>query len=385
MTLITDTASLEALTERLSKAAYITVDTEFMRDSSYYSKLCLVQVADSEGAFAIDTLSEDLDLGSFYDLMFNPDVLKVFHACRQDMEIFFHATGKLPAPIFDTQVAAMVCGFGESAGYETLVKQIAGKSLDKTARFTDWARRPLSDRQLDYALGDVTHLRVVYDRLSSQLVSSKREAWVLEEMETLTSPATYRLEPQDAWKRIKFRSGTPRFVARLQALAQWREEQAQSRDIPRNRVAKDDILLEVSAHPPSSPEALDHVRGLSKGFHASATGKDLWKALQNAQALPDSALPVLPKKSRVPQKTPPIADLLKVLLKSRCDELGVAPKLVANSADIEELARQDDPKIKALTGWRYDVYGRDALALKNGELALTADGSLIEIVEIEKD
>ncbi|WP_281301193.1 MULTISPECIES: ribonuclease D [unclassified Iodidimonas] len=383
MSLITDQDGLKALTERLSKAPYITVDTEFMRDNSYYSKLCLIQVADQDGAFAIDPLSPDLDLEPFYDLLFDPLVIKVFHACRQDMEIFFHAKGRLPAPIFDTQVAAMVCGFGDSAGYETLVKQIVGQSLDKTARFTDWSRRPLSDRQLTYALGDVTHLRVIYEKLRDSLAKNGREGWVAEEMNILTSRDTYRLDPVNAWERIKFRSGTPRFIARLQALARWREEMAQARDIPRSRVAKDDVLLEIAAHPPAQIESLDQVRGLSRGFHASNPGAALWDALQEAQAISEQDLPKKPHSPRPSQKTPAIADLLKVLLKCRCEDAGVAHKLVASGADIDEIARNAHAPVPAMTGWRYELFGRDAQALREGAIALTAHGNHIEIVEIE--
>ncbi len=383
MTLIADTDQLNTLVKRLKQAPYVTVDTEFMRDSSYYSKLCLVQIADQNDAWAIDPLADGLDLGPFYDLMNSTDVLKVFHACRQDLEIFFQATGDLPTPIFDTQVAAMVCGFGESAGYETLVSQIAGQKLDKSARFTDWARRPLTDRQLHYALGDVTHLRVIYETLSRQLEKTGRSPWVAEEMDILTSAETYKLEPEDAWKRIKIRSATPRFLARLQAIARWREELAQSRDVPRNRIVKDDVILEICGQPPRTPQALDHIRGLSKGFHASSAGRSLWTCLEEAEAIPDQALPVLERAPRSRQKTPPVTELLKVLLKSRCQDVGVAPKLVASSADIEAIARDDKAPVPALKGWRYELFGRDALDVKHGRLAMTASGSDIEIVEIE--
>lgn len=383
MTLIADTNQLNTLVKRLKQAPFVTVDTEFMRDSSYYSRLCLIQIADQDDAWAIDPLADGMDLAPFYDLMNNSDVLKVFHACRQDLEIFFQATGELPKPIFDTQVAAMVCGFGEAAGYETLVNQIAGQKLDKSARFTDWARRPLTDRQLQYALGDVTHLRVIYRTLSEQLDKTGRTPWVAEEMNILTSTDTYRLEPEDAWKRIKIRSATPRFLARLRALAHWREELAQARDVPRNRIVKDDVILEICSQPPRTPQALDHIRGLSKGFHASSAGRSLWASLEEAEALPDSDLPVPERAPRSKQKTPPVTDLLKVLLKSRCQDVGVAPKLVASSADIEAIARDDKATVPALKGWRYDLFGRDALDIKHGRLAMTASGPNIEIVEIE--
>lgn len=383
MTLITETDALFALTKRLKNAEMVTVDTEFMRDTSYYPKLCLLQIADQDGAFAVDPLAEGIDLAPFYELMMDQSVLKVFHACRQDMEIFYHATGGLPQPIFDSQVAAMVCGFGESAGYETLVRQISGQTLDKTARFTDWSRRPLSERQLSYALGDVTHLRQIYSDLAKKLKANGRESWLAEEMHVLTSLDTYRMEPEDAWKRIKTRTNAPRFMVRLKALAKWREEQAQSRDVPRARVAKDDVLLELAAHPPKAPEGLGDVRGLSKGFHASASGRSLWEALSGAEAIPDKDLPRADKSARPSEPAPPVAELLKMLLRVRCQESGVAAKLVASSSDVDAIARDDAADVPAMKGWRFALYGKDALALKQGRIAITSGGAGVEVVEIE--
>jgi len=383
MTLITDTQALESLTSRLKSASHITVDTEFMRDTTYWPKLCLIQLADSEGAYAVDPLAEGIDLAPFYELMFDEGVLKVFHACRQDMEIVYHATGRLPAPVFDTQVAAMVCGYGDSVGYESLVGQIAGKRLDKTARFTDWARRPLSQRQIEYALSDVAHLRTIYERLAEQIATNRRESWVAEEMALLTDSGTYKLTPEEAWRRLKVRNPSPRTLARLQALAEWREREAQSRDVPRNRIVKDQILTEIASHPPTSLEELSGLRGLSQGFHKSAAGRGLWQALQQAESLSDGELPKIQKDNGARQKTPPAADLLKLLLKIRCQEAGVAPRLVASADEVEAIARNDAADVKALSGWRYTVFGQDALALKRGELALTALGGEVEIVELE--
>ena len=385
MPLITDTPALEKLVSRLRKAPYVTIDTEFIRDSTYWPKLCLVQLADDRSAHAVDPLAPDIDLAPLYDLLFDPEVLKVFHACRQDMEIVYHATGRLPAPIFDTQVAAMVCGYGEAASYETLVRQIVGARLDKSARFTDWSRRPLSERQVTYALGDVTHLRGIYEHLAARLAETGRESWVAEEMAILTNPDTYRLDPREAWKRIRTRSSSPALLARLKVLAEWRENQAQERDIPRNRVVRDEVLLEIAAHPPEAPEDLSHIRGLSKGFQASQMGKSLWQAVERARAAPVEVAPDSPDRKRVARPTPPVADLLKVLLRIRCREAGVAARLVASSADIDRLAADDHAAVKALRGWRYALFGRDALALKEGRIALTANAEgEVEIVEIEE-
>lgn len=383
MPLITDTDSLHKLVRRLKQAPWITVDTEFMRDSTYWPLLCLVQVADEHGAHAIDPLAEGIDLAPLYDLMFDPGVLKVFHACRQDVEIVFHATGRLPEPIFDTQVAAMVAGHGDSPGYESLVNKIAGASVDKSARFTDWSRRPLSDRQIEYALGDVTYLRKIYETLVTELGNSGREGWVREEMAILTNPATYRLDPEEAWKRIKTRTRQPRFIARVQALARWREEQAQSRNVPRNRIARDEVLLEIAARPPKDAEGLSAIRGLSQGFHKSGPGRSLWEAIEAAEALGERDLPKAETPARNHERTPPVAELLKVLLRIRCAESGVAARLVASSEDIDAIARDDRAPVKALEGWRFELYGRDALGLKHGRLALSAGGEEVEIVEIE--
>lgn len=385
MQIVTDTDSLEKRVSAFEKAPYLTVDTEFMRDTSYWPRLCLIQIADPDSACIIDPLAEGIDLAPFYRLMTDSPVLKVFHACRQDIEIVFHATGKLPTPVFDTQVAAMVCGFGDSAGYDTLVQKITGRAVDKSSRFTDWARRPLSDQQLEYAIGDVTHLREIYARLSEMLAANGRESWVREEMALLTNPETYRLEPETAWKRIKTRNIKPRPLARLQAVAAWREREAQDKDVPRNRIARDETLLEIASQPPGDPSGLSAIRGLSGGFHKSAAGQRLWDALQAAEALDDDALPRIAKSGGRPAPTPPMADLLKVLLKIRTQESDVAARLVASSADVEAIAR-GETDVPALTGWRKQVFGNDALALMRGDLALGATpGGKIEIIELEPD
>ncbi len=385
MTLISDTETLKRRLERTKNSDYVTVDTEFMRDRTYWSRLCLVQIGDEEGAFAIDPLAEGLDLGPLHELLLDWPGTKVLHACRQDMEIFHHATGRLPAPIFDTQVAAMVLGYGDSVAYDTLVQRITGQRIDKGARFTDWARRPLSERQVDYALADVIHLRPVYERLSAELERRARTSWVAEEMAVLTNPATYRLDPADAWKRLKLRRPSPRQLARAQALAAWREEEAQSRDVPRNRILRDEALLEIIAHPPKRPKDLDRVRGVGQGFHASRAGRALWRRLEEVEALPEDRLPKVEKRHGRRPPTPPAVDLLKLLLKVRADEADVATRLVAGSDDLERLARGERGEdIKPLHGWRFEVFGRDALALLEGHLAFTAREGRIAITRLKE-
>ena len=381
---ITDTDTLAALCTRLRQADFVTIDTEFLRDNTYYSLLCLVQLADDEGAAAVDPLANGLDLTPLFELLDDPSVLKVMHACRQDMEIFYQMTGHTPKPVFDTQIAATVCGFGESVGYETLVTKIAREQVDKTARYTDWSKRPLSDTQIDYALGDVTHLRVIYRHLSEQLRKTGREDWVAEDMAVLTDPALYEVDPETAWQRIKIRSNKPRFLALVQKIAAWREREAQRRNLPRNRVLKDDTLLEIAAHGPSNVEDLDNIRGLARGFSRSSAGKSLFSAIEQANALPADALPRVDRgKPRNP--TPPMADLLKVLLKIKCQEAGVAPRMVASAQDIESWAADPAQDFPGLHGWRRAIFGEDALKLLDGSLALTVHGQNIDVVELEPE
>jgi len=379
---ITDTDELKALCERLSKADFVTVDTEFLRDNTYYPMLCLVQVADDEGAHAIDPLAEGLDLAPLMDLLSNEKVLKVLHACRQDLEIFYQMMGKLPSPVFDTQVAAMVCGFGDSVGYETLVTKIAKAQLDKSARYTDWSKRPLSETQLHYALGDVTYLRTIYRRLSKELQATGRERWVDEEMAILRDPSIYETQPEDAWQRLKVRTNKPRFLGLLKELAAWRERQAQERDLPRNRVAKDETLFEIAAHPPKDEAALDRIRGVPKGFSRSRAGKSLMEALEAGMNIPDKDLPQIERAKPRPA-TPPMADLLKVLLKIKCQDAKVAARMVANAQDLENWAAEPETTdIKAMHGWRYEIFGADAVKLMNGDLGLTARDGDIDVVEL---
>ncbi|MCJ9428920.1 ribonuclease D [Kordiimonas marina] len=382
---ITRTEDLEVLCQRLKKASFVTVDTEFLRDNTYYPKLCLVQVADDEDAHAIDPLAEGIDLQPLFDLLADQNVLKVMHACRQDMEIFALMMDTLPAPIFDTQVAAMVCGFGDSVGYETLVTKITKKPLDKSARYTDWSKRPLSDTQLHYALGDVTYLRDIYRHLDAELTDTGRRSWVEEEMAVLRDPGLYRVEPEDAWLRLKVRTNKPRFLGLLKELAAWRERQAQERDLPRNRVAKDETLFEIAAHPPKDETAVDRIRGIPKGFSRSRAGKSLLQAIEAGLEIPEDDLPHVARAKPRPA-TPPMADLLKVLLKIKCQEAKVAPRMVANAHDIESWAAEPDKvDIAALHGWRREIFGADALKLMAGTLALTAHKGDIDVVELEED
>jgi len=381
---ITTTDALVQLCERLQKAEFITVDTEFLRDHTYYPKLCLIQVASDDEAHCIDPLASGIDLSPLLEIFEDESVLKVMHACRQDMEIFFQIMGKLPAPIFDTQIAAMVCGFGDSVGYETLVTKIAKAQLDKSARYTDWSKRPLSDKQLTYALGDVTFLREIYRTLHEELVDTGRESWVEEETAPLRETSLYHIEPEEAWHRLKVRTNKPRFLGLLQCLAAWRERQAQERDMPRNRIAKDETLFEVAAHPPKEIEDFDRMRGIPKGFSRSKAGKALFDAVQEGMRIPEDQLPHIARAKPRPA-TPPMADLLKVLLKIKCQQAKVATRMVASAAELESWAAMPKTDIRALHGWRYDIFGADAVKLMEGNLALTARRGDIDVVELEED
>ncbi len=380
--MIQDSAALAALCASLAEEAYVTVDTEFIRDETYWPQLCLVQVAGASVAAAIDPLAEGIDLTPLFDLLANPAVLKVFHAARQDLEIFVNLTGKVPAPIWDSQVAAMVCGFGESASYETLAGKLAGARIDKSSRFTDWSARPLTDKQLSYALSDVTHLRVIYEKLSKRIAKAGREAWVQEEMAILTDLKTYQTDPDAAWQRLRPRTNNRRFLGILKELAAWREAEAQRKNIPRQRLLKDEALLEAAANAPRSANDLTRMRALTKGMAEGSVGQAILSAVERASALPEADLPSLPDKPDLPGGRTALIELLKVLLKAKCDTHDVAQKLVATSADLEILAVEDDPAIHALTGWRREVFGEDALALKRGEIALTAKGDSIRIIRL---
>jgi ribonuclease D len=383
MTLISKTKALSAFCDRQAKADFITVDTEFMRDSTYWPKLCLVQVGGPEEVAGIDPLAPGIDLAPLYELLDNHDILKVFHSARQDMEIFYLAMERLPRPIFDTQVAAMVCGFGESVGYDTLVGKLTGARIDKASRFSDWSRRPLKKQQIDYALSDVIHLRPVYEKLRDKLEKNGRTAWLDEEMAVLTAPGTYRLEPETAWQRLKTRSHDRRYLAVLREVAAWRETEAQRRDVPRNRVVRDEQIYDIAAHRPAGAEELAHTRGLSRDAARGRIGQAILAAVEKGLAVPEADCPHPPPRTERPAGLGPVIDLLKVLLKMKAEKHQVAQKLVASSADLEMLAADDEAAVPALHGWRREIFGTDALALKHGRLALSAKGKRVKLVPID--
>ena len=380
---ITTTEDLAALCRRLAAAAFITVDTEFMRETTFWPKLCLAQLAGPDEAAAIDTMAPGLDLAPLYALLSDPSVLKVFHAARQDLEIFHHLDGRVPAPLFDSQVAAMVCGFGEQVSYEALAAKLAGARVDKSSRFTDWSHRPLSERQLEYAIGDVTHLRVIYERLSENLEQSGRAAWVAEELTALSDPAIYEQHPENAWKRIKTRSTDGRFLAVLHCIAAWRERQAQGRDLPRNRILRDEALLEIAARAPTTVAELARTRGLGKRLAEGSMGQSLIAAVEAGLAIAPEDRPKVAKPRPPKRGIGPVIDLLKVLLKMKCEENDVAQRLIANNADLERIASEREPDVRALSGWRREIFGEEALALKAGRLALSIEGGRIHIDRLD--
>ena len=382
MSLITDSDAVAAFCARLKGAQFVTIDTEFMRERTFWPILCVVQVAGPEEAVAIDALAEGIDLAPLLALMSDPATLKVFHAARQDLEIFFHLSGDVPHPVFDTQVAAMVCGFGDAVSYETLVKRLAGATLDKASRFTDWAHRPLTERQIHYALADVIHLRTVYERLQHVLAENGRTGWFAEEMADLVDPAIYRSEPAEAWRRFRLRGRADRrFLGVLRTLAAWRETAAQQRDLPRGRIMRDEAVLEIAAHAPKTIETLARTRSLGKGIAEGKLGREILSAVAEGLADPDPP-PMIPARAESPPGIGPLIELLRVLLKQRCEDFQVAQKLVASADDLVAIAADDNAAVPALSGWRRDAFGSDALALKHGRLALTAGRNGIELVPL---
>jgi ribonuclease D len=383
MPLITTTEALAALCNEAAHEPYVTLDTEFLRERTYYAKLCLIQMAlpgkGPERAHLIDPLAEGLSLAPLLELMKNPNVVKVFHAARQDLEIFFIDGGVIPAPLFDTQIAAMVCGFGEQVGYETLVRKIAKAPLDKTSRFTDWSMRPLSDAQLKYALDDVTHLRQIYEHLKADIEKTGRASWVAEEMAVLASPATYVTRPDEAWEKIRTRGQSSKFLAIVRELARFREDYAQSRNIPRSRVYKDDALLELASTKPDSIEALGRSRLLLREARRGEIADGILAAVKRALEMPAKDWPKPDDEDQQLQVNPALADLLRVLLKAKADDSGVAQKLIASAADLDAIAagRRDLP---CLTGWRGELFGNDAIRLCKGELALAAKGQQVRVI-----
>ncbi|MBE7185170.1 MAG: ribonuclease D [Methylobacterium mesophilicum] len=380
---ITTQSELEAAIETLKRSAFVTVDTEFIRETTFWPELCLIQMAAPGATALIDPLAPGLDLKPFFDLMGDETVLKVFHAARQDIEIIFHLGGLIPHPVFDTQVAAMVAGFGESVSYDQLVSRVTGAHIDKSSRFTDWRQRPLSDRQLEYALADVTHLIEVYEFLAARLEKEGRASWVNEEMNILTNRDTYDPHPEDAWKRLKMRVRKPIELAVLQSIAAWREREARERNVPRQRVVKDDALFEVAQQQPKDTAALGRLRTIPKGWERSSTASGLIAAVQAAMAIPKEDLPKVPKPAQGSEGSNAASELLKVLLRQVADQQGVAAKVLASSDDIDRLASDgENAEVAALQGWRREVFGEKALRLVRGELAMRFSGRKIVTFEV---
>jgi ribonuclease D len=385
MLTITTTDALSEFCLEAAKHDYVTVDTEFLRERTYYSKLCLVQLAmpgtdDSNGCL-VDPLAEGISLEPLYDLFRDTSVVKVFHAARQDIEIFQVDAGVIPTPLFDTQVASMVCGFGEQVGYETLVRKIAKEEIDKSSRFTDWSRRPLSDAQSKYALADVTHLRQVYEYLAKRLKDAGRAHWVDQEMTILNNPATYTTKPEDAWKRVKTRNNSPRFLSIVRELARFREDYAQTKNVPRSRVYKDDALAEIAATKPKNIADLGNSRLLLREARRGDIADGILNAIKVGLACPEADLPRVERKHERQQVNPALADLLRVLLKAKTGAVGVASKLVAPASDLDAIAA-GERDVGALEGWRYEVFGEDALKLCDGKIALSAKGNDVVLVPV---
>lgn len=378
--LITKSADVAEFCNEISAAEFVAVDTEFVREKTYWPILCLVQIATPDRAVAIDPLANGIDLQPVYDLMANTSVLKVFHSASQDMQVMFNATGRMTEPVFDTQIAAMVSGYGDQPAYATLVEKIVGVTIDKRSQMTDWSLRPLTDHQVEYAIGDVTHLIKVYNRLTADLESSGRTNWALEEMGHLRDRGLYDLNPRELWRRVRLRRPTRRALAVLREITEWREVSAQRRNIPRGWVCRDEALAEIALNAPQTPTALERVRGINERFAHGRDGNAVLDAVQVGMELPDDQCPD-PEKGRPPLKGhETLVALLQALLKLRCDENGIAAQLVANRRELDRIATEDDPDIRTLTSWRREIYGNDALALKRGEIALTADGLTVRVV-----
>ncbi|HLN07866.1 MAG TPA: ribonuclease D [Xanthobacteraceae bacterium] len=380
MDLITTSRQLAQACARLAKHAFVTVDTEFLRETTYFPILCVVQMASTDEAVVVDAMAPGLDLKAFFDLMANEEVLKVFHAARQDIEIVWHRAGLIPHPIFDTQVAAMVLGYGDSISYDQLVQRITGDHLDKSNRFTDWARRPLTEAQVVYAMSDVTHLRDVYLALSEDIAKRGRIDWVLEEMKVLTSPDTYRLDPESAWERLKTRVRKPKEFAVLIEVAAWREREARARDVPRGRVLKDDVLGDVAVQAPTTAEKLASLRSLPKGFERSKWGEGILQAVARGLARDPKSLPRLERAKQAANGTA-IVELLKVLLRMTAERHAVAAKVIATVDDLDRIAADDEADVPALRGWRRELFGDMAIALKHGRVALAIEKGRVSAVE----
>ncbi|MBB4481991.1 ribonuclease D [Rhizobium etli] len=381
--MIETTADLAAACKELAKSDFITIDTEFLRETTFWPELCLIQMASPTLEVLVDPLAKGIDLAPFFELMADTKVLKVFHAARQDIEIIFNRGNLIPHPIFDTQVAAMVCGFGDSVSYDQLVSRIKNVHIDKSSRFTDWSRRPLSDKQLEYALADVTHLRDVYLSLKAELDREGRTSWLSEEMDILEARETYDMHPDDAWQRLKMRLRKPQELAILKYVAAWREREARARNVPRSRVLKDDAIYEIAQQQPKDAEALGRLRTIPKGWERSASGTAVVEAVNAALALPKADMPHVPRQTQAPEGAAAAVELLKVLLKLISEKHGVAPKVIANSEDLDKIAADGEKAdVAALHGWRRDLFGEPALQLIQGQIGLRFAGRKVETVAL---
>ena len=380
MQTITTTADLAKACAHMAKHPFVTIDTEFLRETTYYPLLCVAQMASADDAVVIDALADGIDLAPFFDLMVDETVIKVFHAARQDVEIVWHMANKIPHPIFDTQVAAMVLGYGDSISYDQLVQRITGDTLDKSHRFTDWTRRPLTEAQVTYALSDVTHLRAVYEKLAADLQKQSRSSWVEAEMAVLTSPETYRADPERAWERLKSRVRKPKELAVLIEIAAWREREAQERDVPRSRVLKDDVLGDIAVQAPTTVERLGALRSLPKGFERSRWGEQIVDTVKRGLARDPKTLPQLDR-FRPAAKGAAAVELLKVLLRMTAERHGVAAKVIATVDDLDRIAADDNADVPAMKGWRRELFGDKALALKHGKLALAVERGRVVTVD----
>ena len=380
MHVITSTQDLIEACARLASHDYVAVDTEFMREQTFWPDLCLIQLAGPDTEVIVDPMAPGIDLKPFYDLMSEKRVVKVFHAARQDIEIVYSEAGLIPIPVFDTQIAAMVCGFGESVSYVNLVKKVTGRDLDKSSRFTDWSRRPLSEKQLVYAIGDVTHLRDIYLHLKKELETTNRASWLDEEMAELTAPSTYESHPENAWQRLKMRVKNRKSLAVLIELAAWRERLAQAQDVPRGRILRDEALYDIANQAPTTPEQLSELRTLSEGFARSQRAKEIIEAVKRGLSRDMKTVPPLSNNQPMSAEATATTELLKVLLKASAARHRVAPRLIADTSELERIANEADPDVPALKGWRRQLFGEDALRLKRGELALTlAKGEVLAI------
>lgn len=378
---VTTSDGVAALAARFADAEFLAIDTEFMREQTYYAQLCLIQISDGSHAAAIDPLAPGIELSPLWDLLGNERITKVFHAAHQDLEIFFKEMGKLPLPLFDSQIAAMVLGHGDQVGYDRLVRSLLNHEIDKSSRFTDWSRRPLSARQISYALDDVIYLAEMYPKLLAQLESKGRADWLVDENAKMTDPATYHTEPELAWKRIKVRNMKPVQLRRMMHLAAWRETEAQRRDLPRNRILRDETILDLAGTNPSSTDEFGKIRNFPGGSNGKLAAPVL-AILRDVAAMPDSTLPEAIAEGRKPKPPAAVMELLRVLLKHITDAEGIAPRLVASADELEALALDDGAPIRAQTGWRHDVFGAAALRLKHGKIALAADGKRIRVIEL---